>query len=254
MTIKVNICKILYSQYFIDPLEREKRMKEIAKRLKNAREEIGLTQVEMAKEFNVSKQIYNNIEQAKRRLQIEEVAMLKHRFNLDPNWLIFGEGKMKMEDNIHKVELINLILDFRQYGGEVDMVKTEIVKKILSKLLHRKKLLKIFPIPSLLGHHITYAWMRILINSNFMDIEKNAKNYLRDQIEAIQSKNPLLPEIKKTLYSMLENVNSKDCYYLLTNQKIAAKQVLEKVNSIDVTINGFLLKQDRELHQKILNM
>jgi transcriptional regulator with XRE-family HTH domain len=228
-------------------------MKEIAKRLKYAREDIGLTQVEMAKEFNVSKQIYNNIEQAKRRLQIEEVAVLKYSFNLDPNWLIFGEGKMKIEDNIHKVELINLILDFRQYGGEVDIVKTEIIKKILSKLLHRKKLLKIIPIPSLLGHHITYAWMRILINSNFTDIEKNAKNYLRDQIEAIQSKNPLLLEIKKTLYSMLENVNSKDCYYLLTNRGIAANQVLDKINSFDRTFNEFLLKNDRELHKRIVN-
>ena len=80
-------------------------MKEIAKRLKDAREEIAKTQVKMAQEFNVSKQIYNNIEQAKRRLQIDEVVILKNRFNIDPNWLICGEGHMTIVENYTDLEI-----------------------------------------------------------------------------------------------------------------------------------------------------
>lgn len=55
---------------------------------------VGLTQVEMAKKGTwINRADFDNIEQAKRRLQIEEVAMLKHKFNLDPSETIFGKGK-----------------------------------------------------------------------------------------------------------------------------------------------------------------
>lgn len=212
-------------------------MKEIAKRLKDVREKIGKTQVEMAKEFHFSKQIYNNIEQAKRRLQIEEIVILKHRFNIDSNWLIFGEGSMNVEENTNKNELINLILDYRTYGGEVNMVKNEIIKKILDRFYKQTK--NLFHLKSKshkFGNRVHYIFIKILKSYQYDSSIEDSKNSLRNKIEEFDDKSAYLKEVKKELYLLLENINNKDCYYILQNPSIVIEQIKSKISPINIKI------------------
>lgn len=212
-------------------------MKEIAKRLKDVREKIGKTQVEMAKEFHFSKQIYNNIEQAKRRLQIEEIVILKHRFNIDSNWLIFGEGSMNVEENTNKNELINLILDYRTYGGEVNMVKNEIIYKILDRFYKQTK--NLFHLKSKshkFGNRVHYIFIKILKSYQYDSSIEDSKNSLRNKIEEFDDKSAYLKEVKKELYLLLENINNKDCYYILQNPSIVIEQIKSKISPINIKI------------------
>lgn len=217
-------------------------MQEIAKRLKEAREKIGKTQVEMAKEFNYSKQIYNNLEQVKRRLQVEEVAFLRNRFNIDPNWLICGDGNMNVVENPKINELNNLILDFRQYGGEIDIVKREIIKIILEKFYKQKKFFFLFNKKShKFGNRPHFIFIKVLKSYKFEGSIAEAKNFLRDKIEEFDDKSAFLKDVKKELYSLLENISNKDCYYILKNPYITIEEIKlkEKILKIDMKINDF---------------
>lgn len=217
-------------------------MKEIATRLKETRQKIGKTQVEMATEFNLSKQIYNNLENAKRRLQIEEVALLKNRFNIDPNWLIFGEGNMRIEENENKFELTNLILDFREYGGEVDLVRREIVKKILEKFYKQEKLFWIFKKKSYkFGNRVHFVFIKILKSYKYTGSEADSKNYFRDKIEEFYDTSDFLRGVKNELYALFENLDNKDCFYLLKNPKITIEEIKlkHKILKIDIFANDY---------------
>ncbi|KFN40863.1 MAG: hypothetical protein JU82_00340 [Sulfuricurvum sp. MLSB] len=215
-------------------------MQEIAKRLKEAREKIGKTQVEMAQEFNYSKQIYNNLEHGKRRLQIEEVTILKHKFKIDPNWLIFGEGNMKIEENENKIKLTDLILDFQEYGGEVDLVRKEIVKKILEKFYKQEKGFFLFKRKShKFGNRVHFVLIKILKSYKYFGSKEDSKNFLRDKIEEFYDTSAFLKDVKKELYALLENINNKDCYYLLHNPDIVIEQLKSKALSWDIKLNDY---------------
>lgn len=233
--------------------KKAKDMMDISKRIIKIREKFNMSKVKMADELQISKQTYYTLELGTRKLQIEELKILMNKFNIHPIWVLSGEEEMLIENNKKQVALTNMITDFRSYGGEIEIVKNEIVKKILEKLFPIKKIFRIIPIPhSLHGDHILYALMQILINSNFLDNEKNAKNYFRDQIESFnKAGGPMPKEVKKTLYAMQEKIDCKDCFYLLKYKEIAAKQLLAKISPIDRTFNHIFIKKDRKLHQLI---
>lgn len=233
--------------------KKEKDMMEISKRIIKIREKIDMSKVKMADELQISKQTYYTLELGTRKLQIGELKILMNKFNINPIWVLSGEEEMLIENNDKQVALTKMITDFRGYGGEIDLVKNEIVKKILEKLFRIKKVLRIIPIPnSIFGDRILYAFMHILINSNFLDNEQNAKNYFRDQIESFDHENRLLSsEVKKTLYAMIERINCKDCFYLLRYKEIAVTQFLAKISPIDKTLNRLFIKKYRKLYQRI---
>ena len=235
--------------------EKTKYIKEVSKRITKIREKLDMTKVQMANELSISKQTFYTLELANRKLQIEELKNLMDKFNISPAWVISGEGEMLVENDPKKAQLINLILDFRQYGGEVDLVRNEIIKVILGKLFQTEKLFKIIPLPnSIFGDHVPYSLMKLLVYSNFSDNEQNAKNYFRDQIESLDVPWFVPFEVKKTLYSLLEKIDNKDCFYLLKCRDIAAKQLLTNISRFNKGFNNLLIKEDRELHKIIKNL
>lgn len=228
--------------------------KEIGKRLKKVRTKLEMTQEDMAIKFSLkSKQSYGTIELGNRQIKANELKILLDQFNINPAWILCGHEEMFFQNNPKIVELTNLILDFRHYGGEVDLVRNEIIKSIIAKLFKTKKLFGIIRVPnSIFGDHILYALMQILMNSNFSEKEDNAKNYFRNKIESFdKAGGPFPSEVKKTLYSMLEKIDNKDCFYLFKFNEIASKQLLEKVSNIDKKLNHIFIKKDRKLHQLI---
>lgn len=219
-------------------------MEKISDRLKYIRKKLNLTQEVLAKEMKVSKQTYSTIEQNNRKLHIEEVIILKNTFNINPNWLLLGLGDEEYITNIKESELVNLILDFRRsYDGEVDIVKIEIIKKILLKFYQQEY--SILGIPKQfhsVGNRLHAYFIRILESTNFSGLEEESKNYLRKQIEEYADKPRLQLEIKKELYSLLANINNKDCSYILKNKDITIRLIDQKIPAIDKKINNFLPK------------
>lgn len=227
-------------------------MQDIDKRLIEIRQDSKMTQEEMGKLLKVSKQTYQTIEKGQRKLHIEEIGIYKYQFDINPNWLLFGEGSKKNSDNSSEEKLINLILDFRSYGGEADLVRTEIVKMILFKDFFPQFYKNIFP-SSLksYGNRTIYALLRMLRKSEFKGLQKDAKHYLYDLVEEYKHDKFFLLGIKQEIYIIIEKLDSRDCYYLLINKEVAMKILLSKISYLDRKVGGFFSKQDYELQQYI---
>jgi len=217
-------------------------MHNINKRLIQIREEFGKTQVEMSKSFGVFKQTYGTIEKGTRQIHIREIKILKDDFNINPSWLLFNEGTRDYISSEKQKELIDLILDFRAYGGEVDLVKREIVKKILSKFYAKKDWLFFFKRGHKNENRVHYAFIRVLSTLKYDGLEDNAKNYIRDKIEEFNDNSPFLSDVKKELYSLLENISNKDCYYLLDDTEFTRQEIKNRITSIDIKMNNFFSK------------
>lgn len=69
----------------------------IGKRLKLIRQNQNLSQLEFAKILGVSQSYYANIERGRYSLKIDFIICIKNKFNINPTWLLTGEGPMWLE-------------------------------------------------------------------------------------------------------------------------------------------------------------
>jgi len=171
-------------------------MHNINKRLVQIREESGKSQVEMSKSFNVSKQTYGTIERGTRAIRIDEIEILKNDFNVSPTWLLFDEGDKNYISGKSQKELIDLILDFRSYGGEVNIVKREIVTRILSKL-YKKNVGIFIKRAHKYGNRVHFTLISVLNKLKYSGTEASAKNFIRDKIEEFHGNSVFSDSVKK---------------------------------------------------------
>ena len=195
----------------------------------------------MSKIFEVSKQTYGTIESGVRPIQLQEIEILKNDFNVSPSWLLFNEGDRNYISGKTQKELIDLILDFRAYGGEVDIVKREIVTRILSKL-YKKNVGIFIKRAHKYGNRVHFTLISVLNKLKYNGTEASAKNFIRDKIEEFNDNSAFLPSVKKELYSMLENITTKDCFYLLHDTEYTVLEIKNKISPIDIKINNFFSK------------
>jgi len=219
-------------------------MKEIGRRLEQFREKFGITQKDMEAKlgYHSNGTIISNIEKGSRKLCSKDLISLKTKYNLNPNWLLTGEGEQKYYDQ-KEHELITLILDYREYGGEVNYVIEKILTKILDKFYAKEYYFFIIP-KFKYGNRLHYVLMGILQTSEFEGGEKDSKNYFRDLIEKFELDYCCLKEIKKELYSMLENLDERDCNYILKHTDTTISLILQRISRLDQRLNGFFFKNE----------
>jgi len=99
-------------------------MKEIAKRLKQARKAIGLTQAELALMVGVSQSTIGNIE-AGLRERPRELLSIANALRVDPSWL--ETGKVKEKHSLISISNERAVKD-------VDLLRS--LNKVSSALLH----------------------------------------------------------------------------------------------------------------------
>lgn len=68
-----------------------KFLMDIGDRLRNRRENLGLTQKQTAELLGISETYYGEIERGNRKLSIERVLLARKYLKLDPTYLITGE-------------------------------------------------------------------------------------------------------------------------------------------------------------------
>jgi len=215
----------------------------LTQRLKKFRQEHNFTQEQFGKQLDINKQIYNNIEKNRRTLHLDELIKLKNRFNVNPNWLLTGEGEV-LYTSEKDFQLIELILDYREYGGEIDYVLERILVKILDKFYKRKYILKVIPRMKY-ANRLHYVLMYILKQSSFNGKMTEAKKYFLNEVEKFHWQNyRFVEKIKKEIYVMSENLTDKDCYYLLKHKGIAMRIILNKIPPLDQKINGLLVAEE----------
>ena len=68
---------------------------ELSERLRYYRKSIGLTQEDFANKLGIKQGSYSDIERGKvKKLSDSVFALLKMVYNLNPNWVLRGEGEM----------------------------------------------------------------------------------------------------------------------------------------------------------------
>lgn len=68
-----------------------KLLMDIGDRLRERREEMGLTQKQAAKLLNISETFYGEMERGNKRLSIERILEVREKMDIDPTWLLTGK-------------------------------------------------------------------------------------------------------------------------------------------------------------------
>jgi len=70
-----------------------------SERLREVREELGLTQERMGQRLGYSQSTYQRYESGKNKLPLDLVNGLKAEFSVNPDWLVSGEGEMFIRES-----------------------------------------------------------------------------------------------------------------------------------------------------------
>lgn len=106
----------------------------VGKRIKECRQQAGLTQEELAKLLGVSKGAIGNYESDISYPKIENMTKLFEILKTDANYLFQDEFNNEMEEDVaHNSEEIKLLINYRK----LDTISKEIVNKIIEMELKR---------------------------------------------------------------------------------------------------------------------
>lgn len=83
----------------------------IGARLAITRNEIGLSQTDMAKEIGVSLRAYHSYEKGDRGLPIEALVAIHEKFGSDVTWILLGTKSARVEHDIDALEEFETSLD-----------------------------------------------------------------------------------------------------------------------------------------------
>ncbi len=83
----------------------------IGARLAITRNEIGLSQADLAKVIGVSLRAYHSYEKGDRGLPIEALVALHEKFNVDVNWILLGGRSVRVEHDIEALQEFETSLD-----------------------------------------------------------------------------------------------------------------------------------------------
>ena len=76
---------------------------EIGERIKKVRKELGLTQEDMAKKLGISRESIVKYERGDIMPSQKFLKLLKYELEVNPNWILTGEGEMFLNDEKEKI-------------------------------------------------------------------------------------------------------------------------------------------------------
>lgn len=135
-------------------------------RIKELRNSLNLTQQLFASEIGATREVIANIESEKTNITAEQIAKVIELYNVNPTWLLTGEGKMISSSNDSQELLIstktNVVLyDIDASAGGLIAAQNE-----------KGELLDQWFIPELIGEHIA---INVLGNSMSPTMEEGDK-------------------------------------------------------------------------------
>jgi transcriptional regulator with XRE-family HTH domain len=71
-----------------------------AMKIKQLRENLGLTQQQMADSIGIERTLYNKIEAGKNKLTVEQIKKVIKIHNVNSDWILFAEGGMIGDNNV----------------------------------------------------------------------------------------------------------------------------------------------------------
>lgn len=100
-------------------------------RLKEIREKIFSTQLNMAKALNVSRQAVNEYERGNNIIPTKALIILINDYNININWLLSGQGNMLLSDT-EKASTAQHIQELNDKIKELE-IENKVLKELIKK-------------------------------------------------------------------------------------------------------------------------
>ena len=100
-------------------------------RLKEIREKIFSTQLNMAKALNVSRQAVNEYERGNNIIPTKALIILINDYNININWLLSGQGNMLLSDT-EKASTAQHIQELNDKIKELE-IENKLLKELIKK-------------------------------------------------------------------------------------------------------------------------
>jgi len=203
----------------------------IITRLEVVRVALELSNKDMAAIMKIDPNTYSSLKSGKRKLQVEELSIIKDKLNISPAWLLFGDGDRFYNSKIQSSKLTLLIADaYASYDIDLSVEESlllEIANKILIKIYLK------YNYKNHQGEHFHLILFKILRDVKYYTgRENNAKENLLKIIKEFNDKTPNLKKVKVSISLIIETLSSKDCFYILQNSNLYTDLVYKKI-SID---------------------
>lgn len=91
--------------------EHDKLLVQMGRRLAHVREKSGLKQIPFAETLQVSQGGYNTYERGQREIPVRVLRTLYTKFNVNPVWMMTGEGGMFNQDVVDLYHQISVQVD-----------------------------------------------------------------------------------------------------------------------------------------------
>ena len=198
-------------------------------RLKN-----NLTNTKIAEIMGITRQTYHKSINGTRDFKWSEMANLRLELEVDLNKLVLSNYQFcTTEKDIVDNELSQLYKDFVEYDINPIEVRKLIIKKIFISYFSKKS----FYEKLVQNNRAIVDFANILYNLKFEQREKALKNkskmLLIDKIKKSQSK-VFEKRVKKNILEKISILNEKDCYYILTFNKLAAEILVSFISENDI--------------------
>lgn len=112
---------------------------EQGKRLRKFREELGLSPKEMGESLGLAYTSYKDIESGRSNISATALRKLLNLYGLDANWLVNGEGPMRISDPVpppKEESPVYALLPIIEASGEA-LVKVRAIEKVFVRLMAR---------------------------------------------------------------------------------------------------------------------
>lgn len=123
---------MLYKRKGVDSMKQEIRMA-VGRRIRDYREELGLTREVFAEKVGISPQFLSEIEQAKKGISVETLHKICTAFQVSSDYFLFGKPNMNLsspaDDLLDKVALEHM----EEYVTIIGMVNS-LVEKCKKKI------------------------------------------------------------------------------------------------------------------------
>jgi len=122
---------------------------DFGQRLRDTRDFLGLSQKDFSEKLGTSNSFISDIEQEKTKPGYKILMKMAHVFNISPNFILLGKGKMFLEEQEDLGQLLDFgddtgaVVDMLRYLRKSPLVKLTIMAYFSRFLLRNEDIIKI---------------------------------------------------------------------------------------------------------------
>lgn len=193
-----------------------------------------LNKTDFANSIGLSSDQYSKIlsdTNKKRQIQIDEVADLAIRYNINLNWLLLDLGEMHAINNNFDSALKKLINNTNKQFNDDSFVTKLLINHLLDNIDSK------INIKDGLNQRPLFMLRKILKDET---VDWDKQNYKNSILEKIKNAKDPFKRTNEILSYRIQELSDEECFFIIENKKIFVKMLEKKVNKYDLIGWDFL--------------